>query len=142
MLTLCERSKNYLLMAKLPHEKNPEKAAETVIRLLFPFQKNVLTITTDNGNEFACHEKITKALGRRGETRRNSPGTSVKKDGTERGGSVDSSLSHSDTCSFSKDKRQRTAADVHLFFTERWGRGNFTEESKAPKTRPERPPLK
>ena len=63
MLTLCERSKNYLLMAKLPHGKNPEKVADTAIRLLFPYRKHVLTITTDNGSEFACHKKIAKALG-------------------------------------------------------------------------------
>ena len=48
ILTLCERSKNYLLMAKLPHGKNPEKVADMAIRLLFPYRKNVLTITTDN----------------------------------------------------------------------------------------------
>ena len=62
ILTLCERSKNYLLMAKLPHGKNPEKVADMAIRLLFPYRKNVLTITTDNGSEFACHKKIAKAL--------------------------------------------------------------------------------
>ena len=56
MLTLCERSKNYLLMAKLPHGKNPEKVADTAIRLLFPYRKHVLTITTDNGSEFACQK--------------------------------------------------------------------------------------
>ena len=63
ILTLCERSKNYLLMAKLPHGKNPGKVADMAIRLLFPYRKNVLTITTDNGSEFACHKKIAKALG-------------------------------------------------------------------------------
>ena len=50
-------------MAKLPHGKNPEKVADMAIRLLFPYRKNVLTITTDNGSEFACHKKIAKALG-------------------------------------------------------------------------------
>ena len=55
ILTLCERSKNY--------GKNPEKVADMAIRLLFPYRKNVLTITTDNGSEFACHKKIAKALG-------------------------------------------------------------------------------
>ena len=63
ILTLCERSKNYLLMARLPQGKNPEKVADMAIRLLFPYRKNVLTITTDNGSEFACHKKIAKALG-------------------------------------------------------------------------------
>ena len=62
ILTLCERSRNYLLMAKLPYGKNPQKVADTVIRLLFLYRKNVLTITTDNGTEFSCHRKIAKAL--------------------------------------------------------------------------------
>ncbi len=63
ILTLCERSKNYLLMARLPQGKNPENVADMAIRLLFPYRKNVLTITTDNGSEFVCHKKIAKALG-------------------------------------------------------------------------------
>lgn len=62
ILTLCERSKNYLLMARLPQGKNPEKVADMAIRLLLPYRKNVLTITTDNGSEFTCHKKIAKAL--------------------------------------------------------------------------------
>lgn len=62
ILTLCERSLNYLLMAKLPFRKNPEKVAEMAINLLLPYRKNVLTITTDNGGEFYCHKKIAKAL--------------------------------------------------------------------------------
>lgn len=63
ILTLCERSVNYLIMERLPYGKNPGKVADTVIRLLMPYRKNVLTITTDNGAEFACHKKIVKALG-------------------------------------------------------------------------------
>lgn len=63
ILTLCERSRNYLLRARLPYGKNPEKVADMAIRLVFPYRKYVLTITTDNGSEFACHEKIAKALG-------------------------------------------------------------------------------
>lgn len=62
ILTLCERSKNYIIMEKLPYGKNPEKVADTVIRLLMPYRKYVLTITTDNGSEFAAHKKIAKAL--------------------------------------------------------------------------------
>lgn len=63
MLTLCERSVNYLIMERLPYGKNPGKMADTVIRLLMPYRKNVLTITTDNGTEFACHKKSAKTLG-------------------------------------------------------------------------------
>lgn len=62
ILTLCERSVNYLLMARLPYGKTPEKVADTVVKLLLPYRKNVLTITTDNGSEFACHKRIAKAL--------------------------------------------------------------------------------
>lgn len=62
ILTLCERSKNYLLMERLPYGKDPRKVADTAIKLLFPYRKHVLTITTDNGSEFACHMKIAKAL--------------------------------------------------------------------------------
>lgn len=33
-----------------------------MIRLLLPYRKNVHTITTDNGSEFARHEMIAKEL--------------------------------------------------------------------------------
>ena len=33
-----------------------------MVKLLLPYRKNVLTITTDNGSEFACHKRIAKAL--------------------------------------------------------------------------------
>ncbi len=33
-----------------------------VIRQILPCRKNVLTIMTGNGNEFACHKKIAKVL--------------------------------------------------------------------------------
>lgn len=62
ILTLCERSRNYLIMERLPHGRNHEKVAETVVRLLKPYRKNVLTITTDNGFEFRSHKKITEGL--------------------------------------------------------------------------------
>ena len=62
ILTLCERSRNYLIMERLPYGKDPDKVAETVTRLLWPYRKNVLTITTDNGTEFCEHKKISEAL--------------------------------------------------------------------------------
>jgi len=62
ILTLCERSRNYLIMERLPHGMDHEKVADAVIRLLYPYRKNVLTITTDNGFEFRSHRKITEAL--------------------------------------------------------------------------------
>lgn len=62
ILTLCERSVNYMMMGRLPQGKKPEAVAETVIRMLMPFKEHVLTITTDNGGEFRCHRKIAKRL--------------------------------------------------------------------------------
>lgn len=36
--------------------------AETAVRLLYPYRRNVLTITTDNGSEFARHGIISELL--------------------------------------------------------------------------------
>lgn len=63
ILTLCERSRNYMMMALLPRGKNPEGVAEKAVELLWPYRKNVLTITTDNGSEFVRHATIAKELG-------------------------------------------------------------------------------
>lgn len=60
ILTLVERSTNYLLMAKLPHGKNAEECAKMVYKLLLGL--TVKTITTDNGTEFAAHKMIAKKL--------------------------------------------------------------------------------
>ena len=62
VLTVIERSHNMFLQAKLPSKK-PDDVEKAVIRLLLPFKKNVLTITTDNGIEFRNHKAIAKALG-------------------------------------------------------------------------------
>ena len=63
ILTLVERRTNMILMAKLPHGKKAKHVAQTVNRLLFPYRKSILSITTDNGPEFAAHLDITKKLG-------------------------------------------------------------------------------
>lgn len=63
IVTLTERSTNLLLMRKLKHGKNADKLAEAVIHLLWPYKSVIKTITTDNGLEFASHEKITKSIG-------------------------------------------------------------------------------
>lgn len=63
IVTLIERSINLLLMRKLPHGKNAEECATTVVHLLEPFKHFLKSITTDNGTEFAKHEYISKRLG-------------------------------------------------------------------------------
>lgn len=62
ILTLCERSRNYLIMERLPLGRKPDAVAETVTRVLWPYRKNVLSITTDNGVEFCRHRTIAEAL--------------------------------------------------------------------------------
>lgn len=63
ILTLVERSTNFLIMEKLKHGKKAMPLAQAVWRLLLPYKGEALkTITTDNGSEFAEHEWITRKL--------------------------------------------------------------------------------
>lgn len=64
ILTMIERSTNFLLMARLREGRRSMPLAKTVWRLLLPYKgDNLKTITTDNGSEFAAHEWITRKLG-------------------------------------------------------------------------------
>lgn len=65
ILTMVERSQSFLLMKKLPLGKKAEPLAHEAARLLFPWREFVLTITTDNGGEFAAHELLTQLLHRK-----------------------------------------------------------------------------
>ena len=62
ILTLTERSTNFLLMERLKYGRKALQCARTVVRLLFPYREQVRTITTDNGCEFAAHQEITRLL--------------------------------------------------------------------------------
>ena len=62
ILIIVERPTNMLFMPKLTHGKKSEPLAKAVRRLLLPYKKNMKTITTDNGSEFAAHKLITKYL--------------------------------------------------------------------------------
>ena len=62
IVTLTERSTNFVLMERLPQGKHPEPLADVVIRLLFPYRHTIHSITTDNGSEFCAHKRISKAL--------------------------------------------------------------------------------
>ena len=61
ILSLTERSTNFLFIELLPHGKNAKEVAKAAARLLLPYRKHVRTITTDNGLEFACHADLSKA---------------------------------------------------------------------------------
>ena len=62
ILTLTERSTNFILMERLPHGRKALPVAKAVARLLFPYRHTLKTITTDNGCEFAAHLEITRLL--------------------------------------------------------------------------------
>ena len=53
-------------MEKLKQGRKAMPTAKTVARLLLPYRERVLTITTDNGCEFASHLEITRLLSIRG----------------------------------------------------------------------------
>ena len=67
VLTLTERSTNFLLMEKLKHGKKAVPVAKAVWRMLLPYKGEALkSITTDNGSEFADWKGIEKSCLRKG----------------------------------------------------------------------------
>ena len=65
LLTVNDRMTNYSLIRYLP-TKNAEELKRTLVRALKDYEKTfsvkILTITSDNGKEFACHAEIAKAM--------------------------------------------------------------------------------
>jgi IS30 family transposase len=62
IVTLVERTSKKCLIAKSPKGKNAKAVARLVVQMLKPFEHHVLSITTDNGTEFAEHKFIAKSL--------------------------------------------------------------------------------
>jgi len=62
ILTITERLSRHFFCKYLPHGKIAKYVSQAVIEELLPFKKHVLSITTDNGTEFADHKTITKKL--------------------------------------------------------------------------------
>ena len=62
IVTLVERTTKKMLMAKSPKGKNAKAVARLVVQMLRPFEHHVLSITTDNGTEFAEHKYIARKL--------------------------------------------------------------------------------
>ena len=61
LVTIVERVTRFTV-SKRVNSKSAAKVTAATIALLTPFKKLVLTITSDNGKEFAYHEEIAKAL--------------------------------------------------------------------------------
>lgn len=62
IVVLTERLSRFTIMRRSPCGKNAESVADTVIDMLLPYKEVVHTITTDNGTEFAEHQRIAKKL--------------------------------------------------------------------------------
>jgi IS30 family transposase len=62
LVSLTERKSRLTLLKKV-ERKTAQAVAEAVIGLLEPWKHIVHTITSDNGKEFADHERIAKSLG-------------------------------------------------------------------------------
>lgn len=61
ILTINDRSSSFVIIRKL-EGKEADGLAEKLIEALTPIREYVLTITNDNGKEFAQHERIGKEL--------------------------------------------------------------------------------
>lgn len=61
IVTFVERKTGYCLIKRIK-QKTAQQVQETTIRLLAPVKEQVHTITSDNGREFAEHEKIASSL--------------------------------------------------------------------------------
>jgi IS30 family transposase len=61
LVTLNERQSRFALIAHVPF-KTAKAVSAAMISLLTPFAASVHTLTTDNGKEFAHHERISESL--------------------------------------------------------------------------------
>jgi IS30 family transposase len=61
IITIVDRKSMYLKMS-IPSTKKADETAKKMVKLLTPFKDRILTITTDNGFEFAEHKKVSKSL--------------------------------------------------------------------------------
>jgi len=64
LLTIVDRKTSFTVSTRINY-KRAETVTAATITLLTPFKGAVLTITADNGKEFAYHEEMTERLGQR-----------------------------------------------------------------------------
>ena len=62
LVTIVDRVSKYTLIKKVD-SKQADVVTQATLSLLKPYRDKTLTITADNGKEFAGHEKIAKQLG-------------------------------------------------------------------------------
>ena len=62
IVTIVERKTAFFMMRKLDLGKDAKGLAKQLTEMLLPYKKSVLSITSDNGGEFAEHKTISKKL--------------------------------------------------------------------------------
>lgn len=62
IVTIVERKTAFFMMKKLKNGKNANSLAKEVTQMLLPYKNYVHSITSDNGTEFAEHQKIASKL--------------------------------------------------------------------------------
>lgn len=62
LVTAVERKTKFTCIKHVA-DKKADTVTQALIDILSPYKNRVLTITVDNGKEFACHQKIAQALG-------------------------------------------------------------------------------
>lgn len=61
LVTLVERKSRFTLVKKI-NRRTAEATRNAVVRMLKPYRPKTLTITCDNGREFAAHQEIAEEL--------------------------------------------------------------------------------
>ena len=61
IVTLVDRHSKFTLMKKVP-SKHAEPVKQAIVDLLKPIKAHTLTITSDNGKEFAYHQEVSRRL--------------------------------------------------------------------------------
>ena len=61
IVTIVDRHSKFTLMKKVP-SKHAHEVTKATLELMRPIKEHTLTITSDNGKEFAYHKEISKVL--------------------------------------------------------------------------------
>lgn len=62
IVTIVERTTGFFMMRKLPKGREAKDLSKQGIDMLLPYKNSVLSITSDNGTEFAEHQNIAQKL--------------------------------------------------------------------------------
>jgi IS30 family transposase len=61
IVSIVDRASKYVMLVKV-FRKTAQNVEDALIARLSPFKEHVLTLTADNGKEFAYHERVSQTL--------------------------------------------------------------------------------